>query len=200
VLPGVVDAVSGYSGGSKGHPNLSPGDRRWKTAISRALRGARDRPISYSHPLRAVLAQTSILDGGGQVLLDRGASYRRRSSPDGHHVSRSRPSPPCSSGQGTGPEKQPRYGADPTGSASSGQPRPITRTTPAKTSSNTTITAGHADAISGSIRSGLKARNSVPWPEQKSGRLPRVKQPLAERITDSLHGQRVPFLACSGPA
>lgn len=75
VLPGVVDVVSGYSGGSLANPSyrqVSAGGTGHQEAVR--VRFDPDR-LSYATLLRAYWRNIDPLDGGGQ-FCDRGSSYR----------------------------------------------------------------------------------------------------------------------------
>jgi len=75
VLPGVVEAVSGYSGGSLQNPTykqVSAGGTGHQEAVRVRFDTAR---ISYPTLLRAYWRNVDALDGGGQ-FCDRGSSYR----------------------------------------------------------------------------------------------------------------------------
>ena len=75
VLGGVVDAVSGYSGGSLSNPTyrqVSAGGTGHQEVVK--VRFDPDR-ISYATLLRAYLRNIDPFDGGGQ-FCDRGPSYR----------------------------------------------------------------------------------------------------------------------------
>jgi len=143
VLPGVVDAVSWLTaGGSQRQPQpirqVTAGGNR---AISRSVQVRFPRPTQnqLSHPAQAVLAQRRSPSMWRPMSVDRGASYARRSH-RAAHVSRSRPSPSLQEQrQGTADQKAAAIRVQ-IGSAQQvlASREPITRTTPAKTSSNTT--------------------------------------------------------------
>ena len=74
-LPGVLDAVSGYSGGSLANPTyrqVSAGGTGHQEVVRVRFDTAR---ISYPTLLRAYWRNVDALDGGGQ-FCDRGNSYR----------------------------------------------------------------------------------------------------------------------------
>jgi len=74
-LPGVVDAVSGYSGGTKDNPTyrqVTAGGTGHLESVQVRFDTSR---ISYPTLLRAYWRNVDALDGGGQ-FCDRGASYR----------------------------------------------------------------------------------------------------------------------------
>lgn len=74
-LPGVVDAVSGYSGGSLANPTyrqVSAGGTGHQEVVRVRFDPAR---LSYATLLRAYWRNVDPLDGGGQ-FCDRGNSYR----------------------------------------------------------------------------------------------------------------------------
>jgi peptide-methionine (S)-S-oxide reductase len=74
-LPGVVDAVSGYSGGTKENPTyrqVTAGGTGHLESVQVRFDASR---ISYPTLLRAFWRNVDPLDGGGQ-FCDRGASYR----------------------------------------------------------------------------------------------------------------------------
>lgn len=74
-LPGVKEAISGYSGGVLGHPTyrqVSAGGTGHQEAV--LVRFDPDR-LSYAALLRAYWRNVDPLDGGGQ-FCDRGSSYR----------------------------------------------------------------------------------------------------------------------------
>lgn len=74
-LPGVKEAISGYSGGSLEHPTyrqVSAGGTGHQEAV--LVRFDPDR-LSYAALLRAYWRNVDPLDGGGQ-FCDRGSSYR----------------------------------------------------------------------------------------------------------------------------
>jgi peptide-methionine (S)-S-oxide reductase len=75
VLPGVVDVVSGYSGGSLPNPTyrqVSEGRSGHQESVRVRFDNAR---IPYDRLLRAYWRNIDPLDGGGQ-FCDRGNSYR----------------------------------------------------------------------------------------------------------------------------
>jgi peptide-methionine (S)-S-oxide reductase len=74
-LPGVLDAVSGYSGGSLANPSyrqVSAGGTGHQEAVRVRFDPAR---LSYATLLRAYWRNVDPLDGGGQ-FCDRGSSYQ----------------------------------------------------------------------------------------------------------------------------
>ena len=74
-LPGVVDAVSGYSGGRRANPTyqqVSSGGTGHQEAVRVRFDTTR---ISYPTLLRHYWRNVDALDGGGQ-FCDRGSSYR----------------------------------------------------------------------------------------------------------------------------
>lgn len=74
-LPGVVDAVSGYSGGSLRNPTyrqVSAGGTNHQEAVRVRFDPAR---LSYATLLRSYWRNVDPFDGGGQ-FCDRGSSYR----------------------------------------------------------------------------------------------------------------------------
>ncbi|MFY8150053.1 MAG: peptide-methionine (S)-S-oxide reductase MsrA [Prochlorococcaceae cyanobacterium] len=74
-LPGVLDAVSGYSGGALANPTyrrVSAGGTGHQESVRVRFDDAR---ISYATLLRAFWRNVDPLDGGGQ-FCDRGDSYR----------------------------------------------------------------------------------------------------------------------------
>lgn len=74
-LPGVLDAVSGYSGGSLRHPSyrqVSAGGTGHQEAVRVRFDPER---LSYAALLRSYWRNIDPLDGGGQ-FCDRGGSYR----------------------------------------------------------------------------------------------------------------------------
>ncbi|MEN9495964.1 MAG: hypothetical protein RLZZ137_1004 [Cyanobacteriota bacterium] len=74
-LPGVLEAVSGYSGGRLANPSyrqVSAGGTGHQEAVRVRFDPAR---LSYSTLLRAYWRNVDPLDGGGQ-FCDRGSSYR----------------------------------------------------------------------------------------------------------------------------
>jgi len=150
-------------------------------AISRACRCA-SRPTRISYPtlLRACWRNVGSPHGAAS-LMDRGAFYRRHLHP--RHTSAGAG---LASLQARAREldqsSRDRVQIRPA-QASSGQPRPITRTTPPKTSSNTTIYRWLPDAYQ-RLNSdlGLKSSNLCwPWTEQKSEGYPGLNQPLMQR-------------------
>lgn len=97
VLPGVLEAVSGYSGGSLANPTyrqVSAGGTGHQEVVRVRFDNAR---ISYPTLLRAYWRNVDALDGGGQ-FCDRGSSYRpvifpKGSSRPGRPARASRPPP-----------------------------------------------------------------------------------------------------------
>ena len=74
-VPGVLDAVSGYSGGSRANPTyrqVSAGGTGHLESVQVRFDTSR---VSYPTLLRAFWRNVDPLDGGGQ-FCDRGASYR----------------------------------------------------------------------------------------------------------------------------
>ncbi len=86
-LPGVLDAVSGYSGGSLANPTyrqVSAGGTGHQEVVRVRFDTAR---ISYPTLLRAYWRNVDALDGGGQ-FCDRGNSYRPVIFPKGEQQAR----------------------------------------------------------------------------------------------------------------
>ncbi len=87
VLPGVLEAVSGYSGGSLANPTyrqVSAGGTGHQEVVRVRFDNAR---ISYPTLLRAYWRNVDALDGGGQ-FCDRGSSYRPVIFPKGEQQAR----------------------------------------------------------------------------------------------------------------
>ena len=74
-LPGVVEAVSGYSGGSKPNPTYRQVTAGGTGHLESVLVRFESSRISYATLLRAYWRNVDALDGGGQ-FCDRGVSYR----------------------------------------------------------------------------------------------------------------------------
>ncbi len=86
-LPGVLDAVSGYSGGSLANPTyrqVSAGGTGHQEVVRVRFDNTR---LSYPTLLRAYWRNVDALDGGGQ-FCDRGSSYRPVIFPRGEQQTR----------------------------------------------------------------------------------------------------------------
>jgi len=139
----------------------------------RAGAASEDRPRSAIPPCCGVLAATSIpLDGGGQFCGVVALLAAGDASPAGHTSAGAGPSPACRQRAGELDQKGSRdTGADPTLQSSSWPSRDLSHQNYARQNKlkYNYLTAGHADAISGSIRSGgSKARTLCHGLEQES--------------------------------
>ncbi|APD48510.1 peptide-methionine (S)-S-oxide reductase MsrA [Synechococcus sp. CS-602] len=167
VLPGVVDAVSGYSGGSKDNPTyrqVTAGGTGHLESVQ--VRFETDQ-ISYPTLLRAFWRNVDPLDGGGQ-FCDRGASYRPAIFTSGTRQQEQA----LASLQAAGRE------LDQKAAAIRVQIRPLSKFWPAETyhqnyARQNKLKYNYYRWSCGRDQRlnqiwGSKARTSVPWPEQKS--------------------------------
>jgi len=162
------------------------------TAISRACRAPSRRPDQLSHLLRTFLAQRRSLDWVAASSVTVVPPTARDLHQRGTRQAGRRPSQPCSPAGRERTRKQPRYGCRSDRSASSGQPRPITRTTAAKTSSIQLLPLVMRDGDQRELNQiGAQKLDLLCMAnEPEVRRLPRVETSrLQRRITDHFMGQ-----------